>query len=129
MPTYPILEGVTLDGVPLEPVAAGFNKHLLTDLLRGEEGFEGLVLSDWAVTNDCNEACTGPTAEHPQQAKDIGMPWGVEALTPPQRFAKGVMAGIDQFGGSTTGPYCCRPSAKARFLPLASPRPCAASCV
>ena len=103
MPTYPILEGVTLDGAPLEPVAAGFNKQLLTDLLRRDKGFDGLVLSDWAVTNDCNQACTAPSAEHPQQAKDIGMSWGVETLTQPQRFAKGVTAGIDQFGGVNDG--------------------------
>lgn len=103
MPTYPILEGVTLDGKPLEPVAAGFNRQILTDLLRGKKGFQGLVLSDWAITNDCDEACTAPTAERLQEAKDIGMPWGVETLTQPQRFAKGVMAGIDQFGGVNDG--------------------------
>ncbi|MFN3837365.1 MAG: glycoside hydrolase family 3 N-terminal domain-containing protein [Brevundimonas sp.] len=103
MPTYPILEGVTLDGKTLEPVAAGFNKQILTDLLRGRKGFQGLVLSDWAITNNCDQACTAPTAERPQEAKDIGMPWGVESLTQPQRFAKGVMAGIDQFGGVNDG--------------------------
>lgn len=103
MPTYPILEGVTLDGKPVEPVAAGFNRQILTDLLRGKKGFQGLVLSDWAITNDCDEACTAPTAERLQEAKDIGMPWGVETLTQPQRFAKGVMAGIDQFGGVNDG--------------------------
>ncbi|WP_395945497.1 glycoside hydrolase family 3 protein [Brevundimonas sp.] len=103
MPTYPILEGVSLDGKPLEPVAAGFNKQVLTDLLRGHKGFKGLVLSDWAITKDCNSACTAPTSDHPQEAKDIGMPWGVETLTQPQRFAKGVAAGIDQFGGVNDG--------------------------
>ncbi|MBK6025831.1 beta-glucosidase [Brevundimonas nasdae] len=103
MPTYPILEGVTLKGEPLEPVAAGFNKQLLTDLLRVEKRFDGLVLSDWAITNDCDTACSAPTAENPQQSKDIGMPWGVETLSQPQRFAKGVIAGIDQFGGVNDG--------------------------
>jgi beta-glucosidase len=29
----------------------------------------------------------------------IAMPWGVESLTKAQRFAKGMNAGIDQFGG------------------------------
>ena len=103
MPTYPILEGVNLDGAPLEPVAAGFNRQLLTDLLRDQKGFEGLVLSDWAITNNCDAACRAPTADHPQTAKDIGMPWGVEGLTQPERFAKGVTAGIDQFGGVNDG--------------------------
>lgn len=103
MPTYPILEGVSLDGAPLEPVAAGFNRQLLTDLLRDQKGFKGLVLSDWAITNNCDAACRAPTADHPQTAKDIGMPWGVEGLTQPERFAKGVTAGIDQFGGVNDG--------------------------
>lgn len=103
MPTYPILEGVSLNGAPLEPVAAGFNRQLLTDLLRDQKGFKGLVLSDWAITNNCDEACRAPTADHPQEAKDIGMPWGVEGLTQPARFAKGVTAGIDQFGGVNDG--------------------------
>lgn len=103
MPTYPILDGVSLDGRPLEPVAAGFSKQVLTDLLRGQKGFKGLVLSDWAITNDCDTACNAPTAEHPQAPRDIGMPWGVETLIQPQRFAKGVAAGIDQFGGVNDG--------------------------
>ncbi len=40
-----------------------------------------------------------PTAAHPQQAADIAMPWGVEGLSRLQRFAKGMNAGLDQFGG------------------------------
>ncbi len=91
------------DGAPLEPVAAGFNRQLPTDLLRDKKGFKGLVLSDWAITNNCDAACRAPTADHPQTAKDIGMPWGVEGLTQPERFAKGVTAGIDQFGGVNDG--------------------------
>ncbi|MFN8582166.1 MAG: hypothetical protein U0163_14485 [Gemmatimonadaceae bacterium] len=31
------------------------------------------------------------------------MPWGVESLTPAERFAKGMNAGIDQFGGIDDG--------------------------
>jgi beta-glucosidase len=99
MPTYPILSGVTIEGKPLEPVGAGFNAQLLDGQLRKQKGFGGLVLSDWAITNDCSESCRAPTAEHPQKIADIGMPWGVETLTPQQRFAKGANAGIDQFGG------------------------------
>lgn len=99
MPTYPIVEGVTLNGRALEPVAAGFSHQLLTDLLRGDKGFEGLVLSDWNITDDCDARCQSPTAEHRQGIPDIAMPWGVEGLTPEQRFAKAMLAGVDQFGG------------------------------
>ena len=33
-------------------VFADQNRHLLSDILRGEWGFEGVVVSDWAGTND-----------------------------------------------------------------------------
>ncbi len=98
MPTYVIPHGVTLDGKPLEPVGAGFSRQLLTDLLRDRLGFDGIVVSDWAITDDCTGTCLAPTAERPQ-GRNFGMPWGVEALTRAQRFAKGLNAGVDQFGG------------------------------
>lgn len=101
MPTYPIITGVTLDGRPLEPVAAGFNRQILTDLLRKQKGFKGFILSDWAITNDCPAACSAPTAAQPQTPAAIATPWGVETLSKLDRFAKGVNAGIDQFGGVT----------------------------
>ncbi len=101
MPTYSILQNVSLDGKPLEPVGAGFNQQLLTDLLRGRYKFDGVVLSDWAITNDCPERCRNgaPAGSQPAVA-DIGMPWGVEDLTMAQRFAKSIDAGVDQIGGT-----------------------------
>jgi beta-glucosidase len=99
MPTYSIVQGVTVAGKPLEQVGAGFNAQLLQEKLRGEKGFQGIVLSDWAITNDCNSECAAPTKPHGFDA--IAMPWGVEGLTELQRFAKGINAGIDQFGGVT----------------------------
>lgn len=98
MPTYNILQGVTLDGAPIEPVGAGFNRGLLTTLLRDRYGFRGLVVSDWAITNDCGENCR--TGAAPHGFGDIAMPWGVENLTETERFAKGMNAGVDQFGGT-----------------------------
>ena len=98
MPTYSILTGVTLDGSPLEPVGAGFNHQLLTDLLRGKEHFDGFVLSDWAITNDCPQACRGGWAEG--AAPVIGMPWGLEETSRSERFARAVNAGVDQIGGT-----------------------------
>lgn len=97
MPTYNIVEGAEVSGRPLEPVGAGFNRQLLTDLLRGRYGYKGIVLSDWAITRDCPQACENPTA--PQPPWTIGMPWGVETLSVSDRYVKGVEAGIDQFGG------------------------------
>lgn len=116
MPTYDILDGVSLDGKPLEAVGAGFSQQLLTDLLRTRHHFRGMVLSDWGITNDCSEACKSGTP--PQSPRDIAMPWGVESLTPMQRFAKGMQAGIDQFGGTDNGaPFV--DAVKAGLLPIA----------
>ena len=101
MPTYSILEGATWNGKPIEQVGAGFNRQLLTDMLRGQFGYKGVILTDWAVTNDCNERCRNGAAagERPSFA-DVGMPWGVEDIPKRDRFVKAVQAGVDQFGGT-----------------------------
>jgi beta-glucosidase len=99
MPTYSIVQGVSIGGKPIEPVAAGFNAQLLQTKLRGEKGYRGIILSDWAITNTCNSECMAPTKPHGFDS--IAMPWGVEGLSELERFAKGINAGIDQFGGVT----------------------------
>lgn len=99
MPTYVALHGPTLNGKPLEPVGAGYNRQLLQDLLRGEKRYRGLVVSDWSITRDCTGSCISPDAASPQLPGMIGMPWGVERLSQVERFAKGLNAGLDQFGG------------------------------
>jgi beta-glucosidase len=101
MPTYSVLQEVAIDGKPLEQVGAGFNRQLLSELLRGQYGFRGLIVSDWAITSDCSEACRNGTAAgvKPTPA-EIGMPWGVEELSKAQRFAKAINAGVEQIGGT-----------------------------
>jgi beta-glucosidase len=100
MPAYPILVGATLEGTPVEEVSPGFSRQILTDVLRGRLGYDGLVLSDWAITRNCNERCRAPTAEAPQRPEDISTAWGVEDLSVRQRYVKGLQAGLDQFGGT-----------------------------
>ena len=97
MPTYNILEGVELDGAPLPPVGAGFSRPLLSGLLRRDLGYQGVILSDWAIRKDCNEACR--TGQPAQALSDIGMSWGVEHLSALDRIVLGIEAGLDQFGG------------------------------
>lgn len=101
MPTYSILQGATWNGQPLEQVGAGYNRQLLTDMLRGHYGFRGIVVTDWAITWDCNERCKNgaPAGERPSFA-DVAMPWGVEDLSMRARFVKAVQAGVDEFGGT-----------------------------
>lgn len=98
MPTYVITQGVSIDGAPVPQVGAGFSKSLIDGLLRRTKKFEGIVISDWAITNTCPENCKNPTAENPQ-GFTIAMPWGVEDLSEEDRYALGAHAGIDQFGG------------------------------
>lgn len=102
MPTYVIASGVSVDGKPLPQVGAGFSKPLIDGLLRTGKKFDGIVISDWGITNTCPEQCKSPTAERPQGFA-IAMPWGVENLSEEDRYAMGVNAGVDQFGGVADG--------------------------
>jgi beta-glucosidase len=76
-------------GTEFEEVGFGFNKSVITGLLRERFGFDGLVCTDWGLIND---------------AEIFGQPfparaWGVESLTPRERMLKVLDAGVDQFGG------------------------------
>ncbi|MCW2839358.1 MAG: glycoside hydrolase family 3 domain protein [Aeromicrobium sp.] len=100
MPTYSILKDLVYRGVPVEQVGAGFNRFLLTDLLRGRYGFSGVIVSDWGITGDCPQACQdnrGPSFIGPW---GVGMPWGLIDATKVERFARAINAGVDQLGGS-----------------------------
>lgn len=83
MPYYTISTG---EG---EPVGNGFNKYLITDLLRGEYGYDGVVCTDWGITKDVSAV-----------DKFEGKSWGVETLTEADRHYKVIEAGVDQFGGN-----------------------------
>ena len=74
MPYYGIPIGMTN-----EDVAMGYNKYILSDLLREELGFDGVVCSDWGII----------TGRH----------WGVDNLSIRERYKKSLLAGIDQYGG------------------------------
>ncbi|WP_323666562.1 glycoside hydrolase family 3 protein [Pectobacterium punjabense] len=99
MPTYPILKDAVYKGQPIEQVGVGFNRFLLQDVLRGEYGFRGVVISDWLITKDCVGTCITGYPENEKPGIDIGIPWGVEHLSQAERFVKAIDAGIDQFGG------------------------------
>ncbi|OFX59412.1 MAG: beta-glucosidase [Bacteroidetes bacterium GWB2_41_8] len=87
MPYYTI--SYNQDTVNGENVGNAYNKYLITDLLRGKYGYEGVVCTDWMITKDV-------------QAVDLfqGKCWGVEKMTEAERHYKAIEAGIDQFGGN-----------------------------
>lgn len=76
-------------GTEYEEVGFGFNKSVITGLLRERFGFDGIVCTDWGLISD-SEIMGQP---FPARA------WGVEDLTPRERMIKIIGAGVDQFGG------------------------------
>lgn len=76
-------------GTKYEEVASGMNKGIVTDLLRHELGFEGIVVTDWGLVTDAIIA----GQDMPARA------WGAENLTEIERAEKILNAGSDQFGG------------------------------
>ncbi len=83
MPYYTISDG---EG---ETVGNGFNKYLITDLLREKYNYDGVVCTDWGITRDVSAV-----------DKFEGKSWGVETLTVAARHYKVIEAGVDQFGGN-----------------------------
>ena len=86
MPYYTISYGVDPSG---KNVGNSYNKYIITDLLRGRFGYDGVVCTDWNITYD-NRAI---------EAFD-GKCWGVEELTVAERHYEVIKAGVDQFGGN-----------------------------
>ncbi len=83
MPYYTISTG---EG---EAVGNGFNKYLITDVLRGEYGYDGVLCTDWGITRDVSA-----------MDKFEGKSWGVETMSVAERHYKAIEAGMDQFGGN-----------------------------
>jgi len=92
MPYYGLPVGLRLpDGTPVEEVGFGFNRTIITALLRDQLGYDGVVCTDWGLITD-------------QQVAGLPFParaWGVEQLSRAERVARVIEAGCDQFGGET----------------------------
>jgi beta-glucosidase len=87
MPYYTISYNV--DKKYNENVGNAYDKYIITDMLRGEYKYDGVICSDWGITGD---------VEGVYQFQ--GKSWGVEKLSIPERHYKAIKAGIDQFGGN-----------------------------
>ncbi len=77
-------------GTPLEEVGFGFNKDVVTGLLREKYGFDGVVCTDWSLLKPFKILGRTVMAERA---------WGVEHLSLLERAKKILDAGVDQFGG------------------------------
>lgn len=89
MPYYGMPIGLTVDGERIEEVGFGYNRQIVTGLLRQKLGFDGVVVTDWELVNDNHVA----DQVLPARA------WGVEGLSVEERMLRILDAGADQFGG------------------------------
>ena len=76
-------------GTEYEEVGFGFNRAVITGLLRDRYGFDGVICSDWGLITDA--LIDG--MRWPARA------WGAEHLSAEERVLKVIEAGVDQFGG------------------------------
>ncbi|HWD90357.1 MAG TPA: glycoside hydrolase family 3 N-terminal domain-containing protein [Mucilaginibacter sp.] len=88
MPYYTISYGRDIKNKENE--GNGYNKYLITDLLREKYHYNGVVCTDWGVTAD----------EGKKPDEFLGKSWGMETKTVAERHYKILMAGVDQFGGN-----------------------------
>ncbi|MEA5455036.1 glycoside hydrolase family 3 N-terminal domain-containing protein [Sinomonas sp. JGH33] len=89
MPYYGMPVGLEIDGESIEEVGFGFNRQIVTGLLREQLGFDGVVVTDWELVND----------NHVGGQVLPARAWGVEHLDPEERMLRILDAGADQFGG------------------------------
>lgn len=89
MPYYGLPIGLVVEGEPIAEVGFGYNRQIVTGLLRERLGYDGVVVTDWELINDNH------VGEHVLPARA----WGVERLDPPSRMEMIIKAGADQFGG------------------------------
>jgi beta-glucosidase len=104
MPYYGIPVGQTS-----EDVGFAFNKEIITDLLRDEMGFEGIVCSDWGIITPIK--FLGIKAGGP-------MDHGIEDLEPVEKVKKALDAGIDQFGGEQKPEYIIQHDSEDPLFPF-----------
>ena len=78
-------------GSDWEEVGFAFSHGVITELLRNELGFDGIVCTDWGLISD------SVIMGQPMPARA----WGVEHLSELDRVVKIIEAGCDQFGGES----------------------------
>ena len=79
-------------GITEEAVGFSFSPSIVTDLLRNQLGFQGVISTDWALISD-KKVLGFMLMESPA--------WGLKHLTPVDRVERALNAGIDIFGGES----------------------------
>lgn len=79
MPYYGIPDDANWEGEPFEKLGMSFSSQMIDGFLRARLGFTGNVNSDTGIINDRG--------------------WGLEQMTPGERFAAAVNAGVDVLSG------------------------------
>ena len=87
MPYYTVTWGMDPGG---DNVGNSYSKYIISDLLREQAGFEGVVCTDWGITGDPD----------PQIDSFGSRCYGVEDLSEAQRHLRILENGVDQFGGN-----------------------------
>lgn len=89
MPYYTVSWGV--DKKNGKNVGNSYSEYLIHDLLRGKYDYQGVVCTDWGITND------------PDPKIDVlaSHCYGVQDLTEPERCLLAIVNGVDQFGGNS----------------------------
>ncbi|GLY50694.1 glycoside hydrolase family 3 N-terminal domain-containing protein [Lentzea sp. NBRC 102530] len=89
MPYYGMPVGLEVGGEAIDEVGFGYNKQVVTGMLREGLGFDGVVLTDWELVMD----------NHVGDKVLPARAWGVEHLDALGRMELILEAGADQFGG------------------------------
>lgn len=89
MPYYGMPVDLVVDGERIDEVGFGYNRQVVTGMLRERLGYDGVVLTDWELVND----------NHVGDQVLPARSWGVEHLDPLGRMELILQAGCDQFGG------------------------------
>ena len=85
MPYYTISYNQDPSG---ENVGNALSKYMITDLLRGKYGYEGVICTDWRVAE-----------KYVDHRTSNGKPYGMEHLPVDEYFYHALILGVDQFGG------------------------------
>ena len=87
MPYYTVTWGMDPAG---GQVGNSFSRHIIGGMLRGEAGYDGVVCTDWVITDDPD----------PEVDSFSSRCYGVEELSVAERHLLAIENGVDQFGGN-----------------------------